>query len=31
VAREARNDLPGLAVVLPGRVEVTAAGDPEPF
>src|SRR5699024_1155567 len=29
VTREAGDDLPGLAVVLTGRVEVSAAGDPE--
>ena len=28
---EASDDLPGLPVILPIRVEVTAAGDPEPF
>ena len=31
VAREASDDLPGLAVVLPGRVEASAVGDPESF
>ena len=31
VAGEASDDLPALAVGLPGRVEVTAAGDPESF
>ena len=29
MARETGNDLPAVAVVLAGGVEVTAAGDPE--